>query len=140
MANVLEDFHGAMDYDATADYAANLLRTYPGVLYCRHRHQVGEANTSVAGFRQWKHALRQQPRLGPLHGTLGVVAFYLAANIPHLPVAIGVIFGLLVLLSALCALANFAHRDPPLPPRQSGVRPADDADWEQKMARFTEGQ
>jgi hypothetical protein len=114
-----------------------------GVLYCRYRHQVGEANTSMAGFRQWKHALRQQPRVSPLHGTLGVVgviAFYLAANIPHLPVAIGVIFGLLVLLSALYALANFAHRDPPLPPRQSGVPPADDADWEQKMARFTEGQ
>ena len=28
VANVLEDFHGAMDYDATADHAANLLRTY----------------------------------------------------------------------------------------------------------------
>ena len=63
-----------------------------GVPYCRYRHQVGEANTSMAGFRQWKHALRQQPRVSPLHGTLGmvgVIAFYLAANIPHLPVAIG---------------------------------------------------
>ena len=40
-----------------------------GVLYCRYRHQVGEANTSMAGFRQWKHALRQQPRVSPLHGT-----------------------------------------------------------------------
>ena len=69
-----------------------------GVPYCRYRHQVGEANTSMAGFRQWKHALRQQPRVSPLHGTLGmvgVIAFYLAANVPHLPVAIGVLFGLL---------------------------------------------
>src|ERR1700733_8171818 len=36
--------------------------------------------------------------VSPLQGTLGVVgviAFYLAANIPHLSVAIGVIFGLL---------------------------------------------
>ena len=72
-----------------------------GVPYCRYRHQVGEANTSMAGFRQWKHALRQQPRVSPLHGThgthgtlgtlgvVGVIAFYLAANVPHLPVAIG---------------------------------------------------
>ena len=47
VANVLEDFHGAMDYDATADYAANLLRTYPDLLAMANQYQNGDAG------REW---------------------------------------------------------------------------------------
>jgi hypothetical protein len=47
VANVLEDFHGAMDYDATADYAANLLRTYPDLLAMASQYQNGDAG------REW---------------------------------------------------------------------------------------
>ncbi len=65
-----------------------------GVLYWRYRHQVGEDNTSLEGFRHWKHALRQQPRVSPLHGlfgVLGVVALYALADVPHIgPVGITV--------------------------------------------------
>lgn len=121
-----------------------------GVLFLRYRRAVGEGNTTVAGFRAWKHALRQQPRVSPRRAVLGVVGvpvFYLLANIPHLPVVIGVVFGLLVVLSLLYAVVNLAHRNPPLGP----PRAANDAqthtktgqvvtsdDWEKKMASFTD--
>ena len=92
VANVLEDFHGAMDYDATADYAANLLRTYPDLLAMASQYQNGDAWPGVACGRGSDRSPDQHRLLRPL------------------------------------------------PPRPSGVPPADDADWEQKMARFTEGQ
>jgi hypothetical protein len=88
-----------------------------GVLYWRYRHAVGEGNTSAVGFREWKRALRQQPRVSVVHGVAGLVAavaLYFVANIPALPKVLVVVLALLVLLSLLYVVANLAHRDPPL--------------------------
>jgi hypothetical protein len=101
--------------------------TYIGVeqrvLFLRYRKQVSESNTTMQGFRAWKHALRQQPRVSVPHGVLGlagVPVFWAIASIPHMPPIVIVFLALLVILSALYGIADLAHRNPPLgPPPQA---------------------
>ena len=122
VANVLEDFHGAMDYDAAADYAASAPLGRPargsGAIVMGSSRAIVRASSefslrsassraccTAATATRWARPTRawlgsdsgstryaSNRGVSPLQGTLGVVgviAFYLAANIPHLPVAIG---------------------------------------------------
>ena len=47
VAEVLEDFHGAADYDAAADYAHNLLAAYPALREMASQFANGDAG------REW---------------------------------------------------------------------------------------
>jgi hypothetical protein len=47
VADVLEDFHGATDYDATAEYACALLMASPALREMASQYQNGDAG------REW---------------------------------------------------------------------------------------
>jgi hypothetical protein len=44
VADVLTAEHGCEDYDATADYAANLIRAYDSLAIVAHKYVAGTAN------------------------------------------------------------------------------------------------